>query len=798
MLKSYLKIALRILRRYKAYSFINIAGLAVGMAGCLLILAYVRNELSYDRYHKNAGRIYRVVEELNIFGKKSHMAITPAPFGPAMETEFKEVIKAVRFVRASSSGNKILIRCGNENYYERDWFFVDDSVFEVFSFPLVQGDPKTALKDPNAVVITEDIAKKYFGADDPLGKILTVQDRYGQSDFKITGVLRNIRKNSHFRFDFLASFITFENQFKNWLQNWFNHMYYTYLLLEKGTDPGELETKFPEMLLKHAGKMAQLALKPHLQPLTSIHLHSHLESEIEANSDIVYVYVFSAIAIFILIIACINFMNLATARSAYRAREVGLRKVVGARRSQLVKQFLGESVLFSLIALPLAVVMMELLLTPFGALMGKKLDFNYGDNWLIILALIGITLFVGFVSGIYPALFLSGFQPIKILKGTLSSGSKNANLRQGLIVFQFAISIALIISVGVIRNQVNYIRTKNLGFDKEHVVVLPLREKEMRAKYEAIRNEFMKSSRVLNVSASSGIPGRIVHYWYLRAEGIQDLKKELTMWILMVDHNFVKTLGMDVVEGRDFSVDFETDEKEAIILNESAVKKLGWESPLGKNIKTENKDGYVIGVVKDFHYQPLYQRIEPLVLYISPGFFEYVLVRIAPDNVPAALDFLKEKWRELAPHRPFEYFFLDSDFDSLYRSEERTGKLVGCFTVLAVFVSCLGLSGLASFTAEQRTKEIGIRKVLGASVAGIVALLSKEFTRWVLVANIIAWPGAYWVMSRWLQNFAYRTSFGIGIFFLSALIAFVIALTAVSYQAVKAAIANPVEALRYE
>jgi putative ABC transport system permease protein len=802
MLKNYLKIALRILRRYKAYSFINIAGLAIGMACCLLILAYVRHELSYDRYHKNAGQIYRVFEELDLPGNKSQMAVTPAPFAPAMENDFKEVVNAVRFMSSENIGNKVLVSFKDNHFYEDKWFYADDSVFDIFTFPLVKGNPRTALKEPLSVVVTEEAAKKYFGDEDPIRKVLTVTDEYNQNDFLITGVLKNIPPNSHFRFDFLASFITVEKHYRFNLTNWFNHAYYTYLLLEQGSNPKDLEKKFPALIEKYAGKEGASVLKPHLQPLASIHLHSHLQHEIEANSDIVYVYVFSATAFFILLIACINFMNLATARYACRTREVGVRKVIGARRPQLVQQFLGESILFSLIALPVSILLVELLLPAFSSLIGRKLVFNYFSNWQVLIGLLGVTFFVGCLSGIYPAFFLSAFEPVRVLKGRMVSGSRGTHLRKGLIVFQFAISIILMVSTAVIMNQVNYLRTKKLGFQKEQVLVLPLRSKEVRANHELLKNEFLKNPRIMNVTMSSGLPGRIHYYWVINSQLTGELlganKKIMTAWVLMVDHDFLKTMGMELVKGRDFSPDFATDEKQAVIINESAAKEFGWTSPLGMRVKTENMDGYVIGVVKDFHFRPLYQAIEPIVIYIKPSFFEYASMRISPNDIPSTLAYLKDRWNALAPNQPFEYFFLDSDFDSVYRSEERVGKLTASSTLLAVFIACLGLFGLASFTAEQRTKEIGIRKVLGASIPAIVRLLTREFTKWVVVANVVAWPVSYYVMHRWLQNFAYRTSIGLWNFLLAAAMTFAVALLTVSYQAVKAALANPVKALRYE
>ena len=794
MFKNYLKIALRNIRRHKGYSFINIAGLAVGMACCMLILLYVRYELSYDTYHANADRIYRVAERLHWYGKDTHKAVTQAPLALALETDFPEVIHAVRLMDLRGWGDKVLVAHEEKSFYEEKWLYADASVFDIFTFPLIKGNSKTALIHPFSVVVTESIAKKYFGEDDPTGQSFLIDDEH---HFTITGVVKDVPENAHFRFDFLASFSTVERWRGKWLNNWYNHMYYTYVLLDENCKAHELESRFPDFIRNHTGVREEVRIEYHLQSLTDIHLHSKLEGEIEPNGDIVYIYIFASIAVFILLIACINFMNLATARAVSRAREVGIRKVVGAYRSQLVKQFLGESVLFVLLALPVAIVLAELILPAYNALTEKSMGFYLFDHWSVILFFIVVTLFVGVLAGIYPALFLSGFKPIRVFKGRGSDRGRSW-LRKGLIIFQFIISIALIVSTLIVKKQMHYMRAKKLGFDKEQIVVLPtMRDQRLRNLYGTMKHELLKYPKIRNVSASSGLPGRITHHWVFDAKGEGEAGERQSAWIMMVDHDFVKTLGIEVVEGRDFSKSHATDEKEAILLNESAKETFGWDSPIGKNIKTENKEGVVIGVVKDFHFQSLYQRIEPLVMYIYPR-YNYFAVRLAPDDIPASMAFIKTRWQELVPDRPFEYYFLDNDFDSLYRAEERVGEIFEYFAVLSIFISCLGLFGLVSFSAERRTKEIGIRKVLGASVPNIILLISREFVKLVLIANMIAWPAAFFVMRRWLQNFAYRTDFGVWMFFLSAVLALGIALMTVSYQSIRAALANPVDALRYE
>jgi len=797
MFKSYFKVALRNLKRFKAYSLINIAGLAVGMACCFLILLFVKDELSYDRYHKNSDQIYRLIIEVNVEGKKTLGAITPPPMGPALVNDFPEAINAARFIRTSRE--EVLISHGDKEFYERRFFFADPSVFDVFSFPLIRGDPEASLKEPYSVVITEEIAEKYFGDEDPLGNVITFNNK---DDYKITGVLKNIPHNSHFRFDFLASFRTLNHYFILPLDDWGSCALYTYMLIPKGCSPLELGKRFPSFLKKYVGERHFIE-ELHLQPLTSIHLHSNLSGEIEANSDISYLYIFSAIAFLIMFVACINFVNLSTARQMNRGREVGMRKVLGAHRLQIFNQYLGESIFFAFAALPLTFLLVELFLPVFNPLVKKEMTVGYFNNLFFILAIFGLTLVVGIASGTYPALFLSAFQPIKVLKGAFKSGSARQILRSILVLAQFAVSISLITCTIIINNQMNYIRNKKLGFDKDHIVILPIKERQLLFKVQSFKNELLRNSNILNVSLSSDVPGKNgINSNPFHPEGFGK-NSNLKIANMRVDYDFLETLGIEIKEGRNFSKEFATDASEAFILNEAAVEKMGWESPLGKQLEWlpgpgRSKRGTVIGIIKDFHFESLHQRIEPLVLHIWPQSFSYFLVRIRPTSIKGTLSFIKNKWEEFAPNYPLVYSFLDEDSDKLYKSEQRLGKIFVYFSALSIFIACLGLFGLTLFAAEQRTKEIGIRKVLGASVPRIVFLLSKEFTKWVLLANIIAWPIAYYAMSRWLQNFAYRISIEPWIFVLAAALSFVVALLTVSYQAIKAALANPAEALRYE
>jgi len=673
MFRNYLKIAFRNLLRHKLYSLINVLGLALGMACCLLIVLFVQDELSYDKFHKKAEQIYRVAK---IERRNDELVNYPLIFpvvAPKLREEFPEVLNAVRFDPQLS----ILISREGRQFLEQRFFYADSNVFDVFTFPLVKGDPKTALKEPYTLVLTEEMAEKYFAKEDPLGQTLTIDNN---RDFKITGILKNIPHNSHLKFDFLASMASEEAENPRYGKLW-AWSCYTYLILPRDYPPSELEKKFPDFILRNRNEQAAKAWTFYLQPLTKIHLHSNLGYEIEPNGDIKYIYIFSGIGFFILLIACINFMNLATARSSNRAKEVGVRKVLGADRSQL-----------------------------------------------------------------------------------------------------------------------DFIRNKKLGFDKEHVVVIRVDQPEMRKRYEPFRRDLLQKPGTVSVTGSTSFPGINPSLSLFVPEGAED-KKSLTLRNVFVDYDFIKTFGMEIKEGRDFSRDFPTDASQAFIINETAAREFGWESAAGKKLTDLDRgSGYVIGVLKDFHFRSKHQKIEPLVLSIRPDerYIYFISMKFGQADVREILSFLKEKWKEYSPGRPLDYFFLDENFDKLYRAEERLSQIFSAFSFLAIFIACLGLFGLAAFTAEQRTKEIGIRKALGASAANIALLLSKEFTKWVIVANIIAWPLAYFAMSRWLQNFAYRISIGLWMFFLGASLALVIAFITVSFQAVKAALANPVDALRFE
>ncbi|MDZ7304890.1 MAG: ABC transporter permease [candidate division KSB1 bacterium] len=789
MFKNHLKIAARNLLKYKVYSFINIAGLAIGMACCLLILLYVQHELAYDHFHEKADRIYRILRHGRVQDSDYTIPVNPAPLAETLVREFPEVLAATRMLSVKAFA-ECVVKYADKQFVENRILFADSTFFDIFTFSLLLGNSRTALDKPNRVVITEAMAQKYFGDENPMGKTLRINIG-GNADlaFTITGVAKDVPPNSHFHFDFLPSLVTLDwSRSTSWGQNAF----YTYFLLSKGYSAAQLEAKLPQLVQKYIARTMQFDDRFFVQPLTAIHLRSNYDLELEPNSDIIYVYIFSIIAFIVLLSACINFMNLATARSANRVREIGVRKVLGASRGQLLRQFLSESTILSVIAVLFAVGLLELFLPLFNRLAERQIAVDFTSNSFLLAGLIGMGLLVGILAGSYPAFFLSSFRPIVALRGKPQQGTRGAWLRSGLVFLQFAISIVLIIGTFVVERQLHYVRNKRLGFDKEHVVVIS-RASALGPRWQAFKHELMWSPNVIHTAGSSSVPGRYFDSTVFEAEGMDESQR---LWYVFADEGFIETMGMEMVAGRNFSPEFAT-ETSAFILNETAVKKLGWENAVGKKLAGNARTGAIIGVVKDFHFESLHQEIHPLVMLFatSPS---YLSVRVRQANLHQTLTFLEEKWRSFVPDQPFEYSFLDEAFDKLYRSEERLEQIFGYFSTLAIFIACLGLFGLASFTAEQRTKEIGIRKVLGASVASILFLLSKDFGKLVLLANFIAWPVAWYAMNRWLQNYAYRIEIGWWVFALAGGLALIIAFATVSTQAFKAALANPVQVLRYE
>ncbi len=800
MFNNYLKIAFRNVKRHKGYSFINITGLAIGMACTILISFYILDELSYDKYHEKSDSIYRLVQILGPGTEYEYETVVQsALYAPLLLEEIPEVKNAARIYAPKMWGRSVLIGYKDKIFYTQELIFADASLFEMFSFPFAKGNPETVFPDPQSIVITEKVAEKYFGDEDPMGKIITYDN---QHQFKVTGVLKNIPRNSHFRFDFVVPMESYPMVMNERLEKWTNSAFPTYLELPKNYDITALQEKIPALIKSHRGKSVDTEFW--FQPLTRIHLHSHLNDELGTNSDIRYVYIFIVIALFVLSIACMNFINLSTARSVHRAREVGVRKMVGANRNQLIKQFLFESIIICLIALAASLFLVWVFLPSFTKIFGVQIDFSFISPYSYMALLAIIALFTGFFSGVFPAFFLSSFNLISVLKGRFLTGKRGKNtLRKWLVVAQFAISTILVICTGIIYDQLNYIQNSDLGFNKESVVVIPTRrDKEVISKAGILKTAFEKDSSVFNVTASSQTPGIKMFSRHAQTEG--DAKdKWKSVRSLWVEHDFIKTYELSLLAGRSFSKEFGTDADKAFILNETAVKMFGFSSPenaIGKqiNLNYGRKIGTVIGVTKDFNFLSLHSKIEPIIMHINPDRFYYISARINNQNIQTTLDYLKKKWGEILPQRPFDYFFLERDYSEQYHSDQSFGTLLSHFSLIAILISCLGLFGLISYSVERRTKEIGIRKVLGASISKVFYLIAKEFMYAIGIAAIIAWPVAYFVMSKWLQSFAYRISIGLGAFILSSVLALIVALLTVSYQTVKAATANPVDSLRYE
>ena len=811
MFRNYFTIAVRHLNRRKGYSFINVTSLALGIACCLLILLYIRDELSYDRFHDKADRIYRVISEERDGDVVVRTAEVMMPTVKFMREDFPEVEDMVRFI---PPGNAWMIKHGDKGFYERNFYLADSSVFNVFDVPLLAGDPRSALAGIDKVVLSESIARKYFGDENPIGRIL---DAEGSFHFEVTGVMRDLPSNTHLGFDILAAFRIQEHYAEHSADVWDWRKSYSYVLLREGSDPDELEAKLPAFVEKYVGDQyngESSSLTFRLQPVTDIHLHSHLERELTPNSDIRYVYLFGAIAVFIILIACINFMNLATARSAGRAGEIGLRKTFGAARGQVIRQFISESMVMTGLAVCLALLLAVSSLPWFNWLAGKSMSLDTDTVWFALGAVVAIGAVVGFVAGSYPAFYLSGLAPVQALSGMRSPGTGNATIRRILVVGQFVISIALIICTGVVYSQLDYIRARNMGLNTDQVVAVPQTFAPVIIKSSVFKARLKEIPAVTNVSMNFLLPGHKNAAAPIKARRRgQDASSTVDMNQAWVDDDFIDILGIELVAGRNFDSAFPGDwtPTGAVVINEAAVARLGYTSAgeaLGKEIEglqeliTDSDERgelkpSIVGVVRDFHYATLHEPIEPLVLFPNyPG--GYAMIKIDAGRLPEGLSAIEEAWQEVNPDFAFEYFFVEDTFARLHEAEQRYGRIFISFSALAVVIACLGLVGLSSFTAERRRKEIGVRKVLGATIPGLFRLLSNEFIRLVIVANLFAWPAAYLVMSNWLDNFAYRVDLDWMTFVVAALLAMAIALLTVSYLAVKAATANPIDSLRME
>ncbi len=800
MFKNYVKIALRNISKHKGYSFINIVGLATGMACCFIIMLFVREELSYDNFHQKAQRLYRFnINFVSPNGEFSN-ALSGAPVAPALLKEIPEVERAVRFHQPFTD---IMVGFEDRRFYENRFFYADADIFKTFSFPFLTGDPQTALNDPFSVVLTESTAKKYFGDEDPVGKTLRIENR---DDFKITGVMHDVPPNAHLHFDFLGSFSSLEPQFGQQLQSWMFNPFVTYVLLRENTDKSQVEAKLPDFIDAYTTQMLEphgIKLRPWLQPVTDIHLYPQ-GNEIQAGSNMTYVYIFSSIAVMVLLIACFNFMNLSTARSTMRAKEVGLRKVIGAERRQLVRQFLGESLVLAGFALILALFLVEMFLPRFNSVFERSLQFNYFENVFLLVSVALTALLAGVISGSYPAFFLSAFKPVETIKGKLEvSQVKRTPLRfrQVLVILQFAVSIVLIVGTAVVYLQLQYMKNKDLGFNDQQVLVVPLRDQGLIEKQEAVKNQLLTIPGISDVTFANRPPGAGATGTSVGKEGAAP-EERVSMKFLYVEHDFIPALEIELLAGRNFSRQFPSDLEEAFVLNEKAIQDLGWTSPqeaLGQRIVwAGQKSGIVIGVVKNFHFQPMQVFMQPLVLHLDPSNIATMMARIETQDVQSAVAELRRKWNELTPDWPFVYSFLDQDFDNLYKNQEQFGKMFGDFTLIAIVIACLGLLGLSAFSAERRTKEIGVRKTLGASSPGLVLLLAREYVVLVVFAMLLAWPIAWYLMDLWLQSFSFRIEIEAWLLLASGAAALLIAVLTMGYQAIKASLANPVEILKYE
>ncbi len=784
MFKNYFRIAFRNILRHKGFSLINIIGLAMGMACCILILLWVRHELSYDRFHKNADRIFRVVEMQDQSGEPFPVAVTPAALGPGMMQDFPEVVNFIRFQTYSFG---YINR--DENMFKANITLADPNIFEMFSFPILAGDKEIMFDDLFNVAISEEMAYKIFGDEDPLGQTLQVNT---STIITVTGVFQNIADNSHLKFDYIIPFKVLK-EFGGDLESWDSNSYYTYVQLEQNVDWIEFDAKIEGYLEEHD---IGYSVKLNLQKLTDIHLHSHYVADMRDHGDIVYVRIFSIIAAFILLIACINFMNLSTARSSKRAREVGLRKVVGSSRKNLISQFFGESILIVVFAMMIALVLVELVLPYFNEIHGKELGL-FSDLSIFGL-LLGITLITGFLSGIYPALLLSSFKPVTVLKGSISGGSKKGVFRKILVIIQFSLSIILIISTIIIHKQLNYIFNSDVGYNRDRIVSFRV-DSISSGEIDSFKDEINKLSNVGSVTFSSQYPNDFANSGYgYTWEGLPEEDRVLIHTITVGD-NFFETFEMEILEGRSFSRQFSADTL-AVIINEKAAELMGFtnttEQVLKNRYSEETKP--IIGVVKNFNFKHISNNVEPLIISYYPQLRSVFHVKLKSGDVNKTIDEIELIWQKFIPDVPFEYQFLDDVFERMYRAEKQMGKIFDYFTGFAICISCLGLFGLASFMTEQRFKEIGIRKVLGASISSVMLLLVKEFTKWVLLANIIAWPVAWFGMNKWLQNFAYKTEYSIDVFIISGFIALIVALITISFRSFKAANSNPVESLKYE
>ncbi len=806
MLKNYLKIAYRHIARNKFYSAINIIGLAIGITCALLIGLYVQHQYSYDTFHKDADRIYRVESMFTVQGKLDKFALTAFPLVHTMKAEIPEIEEATRLQFMQNR----LFMYGENKIYEDDAYLADSTFFDIFSYEFIHGDPQTALSEPFTAVLTESFAKKLFDDTYPIGE--TIVGGNGLT-LRVTGIIEDLPDNSHVRFQLLASMTTLREligaeRYNSTATNGFwNVSVYSYIKLKKNADPQAVIDKFPQFYdkyMKELGDKINTSMTIRLTPVKDTHFVGDLQYDFPTGNTS-YTLIFILVGVFILLIACINYMNLATARSVKRAREVGIRKVAGAPKGLLIRQFISESVFLSFISLVLAVVAALLLIPAFSQISGVHISFDVSQNPLLILYIVIATFLVGLISGSYPAFYLSSFKPVTVLKGKIKSRKGGGGLRKILVLVQFSITIIMLISTFAVSGQLRYIQNKDLGFDKDNVLVLTVQDTSAVRNMETVRDAMGDHPDILSSAITTSVPGRLTGKLIMRLE-TEDGLTEKPLNLFVADANFLDLMGMKIIEGRNFSDSLASDKEKAVIVNEAAVKEMNWgDDALGKRVLLGVRDdgsalfdGEVIGVVKDFNYQSLHNKIAPVAIFTTNFPKTSIVIKYNPENTQGVLEYVRQTWQEFMPEFPFEYEFLDDILNEFYIPEQKLAKIFSIFAVISILIACLGLFGLASYTTEQRTREIGIRKVLGASSRNIILLLSKTFTKWVLFANVIAWPVAYYAFKSWLANFAYRTQLSILTFILSGLIALIIAILTVLYQSLKASRTNPSITLKYE
>ena len=799
MFRNYLKTAFRNLWKRKVHSVINLLGLSVGMASFILIVAWVANELSFDRFHTKADRIYRLCLEADL-GTHLKAPITNGPAGPAIAELYPGVLNAVRI----TGPENVPVKYEDRQFSEENVTYTDRDFFQVFSFPLLQGNPATVLEAVNTIVIAEAMVSKYFDDTDPIGKIIKV----GGVDYTVTGIMADFPRNSQLQLNMLCSFETLAKLNPQRVEEWMAFSMGTYLLLAENVDPANLEAKFPELVDAHLGPIMQAiggSIEFWLQPMTDVHLYSDMAIDLGNNGNIAYIYLFSGVALLVLLMACFNFINLSTALAAMRAKEVGIRKTLGADRKQLMVQFLSESVVLSLLAIVLTVLLLETFSGNIQTLSAYNMDLPYFQLWWLIPALLGLALLTGLLAGAYPAFYLSAYDPNEILGSNLKRGAANSRLRQILVVFQFATTIMLLIGTATIVRQINYVNNKPMGFSKDNILFITDTDQPGIPPIQLLRDEFSRVPGVTNASAATNLPSIGVHKSIFLPEGFAQEEAQ-TMDYISIDANYLAALDMKLASRRNFSDDLAADSSSACMINVTAAQRFGWEEPIGKKFYFNNMPGHdeepytmtVIGVIEDFHMASLHEQIEPLFVQYDPNEWRTLTLKLNSVNTSETLQRLQEKWQTLVPDRPFDYIFLDDRLEESYQQEQELRGLTLVFSVLAIFIGSLGLFGMSSFTATNRTKEIGIRKVLGATVPTIVRLLSLETIALILIASLVAYPIAWYAMSNWLETFAFRVEFSWLIPLFVTCGTLLLAIVTVSYQSIKAAVANPVKSLRYE